>query len=143
MNAGRAAVVAIALAAIGCSDVASISAETAEVIATAHIRKVTHSKRMGAVVWGRLTITGRARKLKSADIDCFFLHVGGSDSGEPWVDSYVDIQRGDYPARDGVVDVPVYWPMKDFKAGSNDDLAKAWLEVRPRFSGSCFEFVAP
>jgi hypothetical protein len=139
MNAGRIAALVIALASSGCSDVASVSAETAEVVATARLKKVTHPK-WGDVVWARLHIAGRARKLVSADINCFFLHVGDSESEELWVDSYVDIQRGDYPARDGVVDVAVYWPMKNFHAATNGELVKARLELRPKFAGSCFEF---
>jgi len=130
----------LVLALLGCDNGdTSVSMRTPEVAATAQLRKVTHPK-WGDIVWGRLVLTGTTRKLLSADINCFYLRIRASESEELWVDSHMDIQRGDYPAKDGKVSVAVYWPMKNFKAGTDADLAQATLEFKPWISGSCFEF---
>jgi hypothetical protein len=134
------AVLVLAISA-GCSDDdPAVHLTTAEVTATARLKSVTHPK-WGDIVWANLSIKGVDKTLVAADIDCFALHIGESVSGELWVDSFVDISRGDYPARIGEVSVAVYWPMKDFAAGTDADLVQGKLVLLPKFSGaSCFKF---
>jgi len=140
----RCLTVALVLAiSVGCSDddpVAHLT--TAEVTATARLKKVSHLE-WGDIVRARLSIKGVDRTLVAADIDCFALHIGDIVSGELWVDSYMDISRGDYPARNGEVSVAVYWPMKNFATGTDADLVRAKLVLLRKFSGaSCFKFSA-
>ena len=134
-------VVLILALSAGCSnDDPVVHLTTAEVTATARLKKVKHLK-WGDIVTAHLSIKGVDRTLGAADIDCFALHIGDKVSGELWVDSYIDISRGDYPARNGEVSVAVYWPMKDFAAGTDADLVHGKLVLLPRFSGgSCFKF---
>ena len=113
--------------------------KTPEVTATAELNNVLHPA-WGDIVRGRLVITGTSGKLASADIRCFYLRIGDKHSEELRVDSYVNTARGDYPATDGKVSVDVYWPMQDFKHGTDADLAKAVLEFKPEVTGSCYKF---
>ena len=123
----------------GCNSGPTVHLQTAEVTATARLKKVTHRK-WGDAVWAELSVKGTAKMLKAADIDCFALRIGESVSQDLWVDSLMDISRGGYPACDGKVIVDVYWPMKNFAAGTNAHLPRATLELKPRLEGSCFEF---
>jgi hypothetical protein len=132
------AIVSVAIFA-GCTSGPTVHLQTAEVTASARLKKVTHRK-WGDAIWANLSIKGTTMTLESADIDCFVLRVGRSVSKDLWVDSLMDISRGDYPAYDGKVIVSVYWPMEDFSVGTNTDLPRATLELKPRLEGSCFKF---
>jgi hypothetical protein len=112
---------------------------TPEVTATAELNNVLHPE-WGDIVRGRLIITGTSKTLASADLKCFYLQIGDHSSKELWVDSYVDYARTGWPASGGKVKVDVYWPMEDFKKGTDADLARAKLEFRPSSTGSCFNF---
>ena len=113
-----------------------------EITATAKLTGIRHMK-FGDVVTGQLRVEGMSRELLSADLECFWLHVGTRTSESVWVDSFSDIQRGDYPARDGAVVVGVYWAMPDDMKLTPVDLREAMLEIRnPTLSPSCFEFTA-
>lgn len=129
----------VLLNATGCDDGAMSHATNQEVTATASRLRVRHLSR-DDLVFGNLTINGSSQTLLTADLECFSLHVGANKSDSIWVDSYVDIARGDYPARDGTVSVAVYWAMKDFKTATDADLQNATLSIDKPFLGPCFKF---
>jgi hypothetical protein len=117
----------------------TIHAANQDVTATASRLRVHHLRGFD-YVFGYLTIRGSSRTLLTADLDCFSLHVGSSNSESIWVDSLIDTLPGDYPAVDGKVSVAVYWAMKDFKAATDKDLAGTTLSIDKRYRGSCFGF---
>lgn len=117
----------------------TVHATNQDVAATASRLRVRHLS-WGDIIFGYLTIRGSSQTLLSADLECFSLHLGTNKSKSIWVDSLVDISRGDYPAEDGSVSVAVYWPMKDFKNGSDADLRTVTLSIDKPYRGSCFEF---
>jgi hypothetical protein len=139
MTSGRHLIWLAALACSGCQPGTSASVKTPEITATAELNNVLHPE-WGDIVRGRLVIAGTSRKLASADIRCFYLLIGSNRSEEIRVDSYVNTARGDYPATAGKVSVDVYWPMQNFKNGTDADLAKATLEMKPDVTGSCYKF---
>ena len=139
MKSGRQLSALAALACIGCQPGTPTSVNTPEVTTRADLNEVAHPN-WGDIVRGRLVITGTSKELVSADLTCFHLRIDGNLSKEPWVDSHVDIARGDYPATNGKVSVDVYWPMKDFKDGTDADLVDAKLEYKAKETGSCFKF---
>ena len=122
-----------------CAARTSVRFQDASISATGQLNRVSHPK-WGDVVWGKLTIEGLSRPLKSADLDCFALRIGDSVSENTYYTSIASVSTSDYPALDGKVIAPVYWPMKDFAGGTNADLARAELSLRPHANGSCFEF---
>lgn len=122
-----------------CGGGTSLFIYNSEVVATVRLGKVTHPK-WGDVVWGTLSIEGTNRPLKSANLGCFTLRIGDSTSENIYVSSIASVLTQGYPAREGKVIVPVYWAMKDFVSGTNADLARAQLAIKPTSSGSCFEF---
>jgi len=135
--------ICVGIFAFGCGDVHTIArAADEEVSATASRLRV---RTMGEfkVIFGYLTVQGRTRTLLTADLECFALQVGSSKSDSIWVDSFVDIQRGDYPAQNGKVAVAVYWAMKDFKHATEQELRNATLSIVHPFLGPCFQFEAP
>lgn len=139
MKSGRPIIWLAALACSACQPGTSTSVNTPEFTATAELNNVLHPN-WGDIVRGRLIITGTSKKLLSADLTCFHLQIGDHTSEAPWVDSLIDVLRNDYSANGGTVRVDVYWPVKDFKYGTDADLAGAKLEYKPRESGSCFKF---
>jgi hypothetical protein len=135
-----AAFLALLIAATGCDQGGTtVHAANRDVAASVSRLRVRHLN-WGDIVFGYLTIRGSAHTLISADLECFSLHVGSIKSESVWVDSLVDISRGDYPAQNGTVSVAVYWAMKDFKAASDADLRNATLSIDKPYRGSCFEF---
>jgi len=114
-------------------------AENDEVTATVSRLRVRHLD-WGDIVLGHLKIRGIKQKIVSADLECFALQVGAFKSKEIWVDSYMSIAQWDYPARGDTVYVDVYWPMKDFKAGTDEDLRKVTLSIIKKPSSPCFKW---
>lgn len=92
------------------------------------------------VIFGYLTVRGTSQTLLTADLECFALEVGSSKSDSIWVDSFIDTLRGDYPAHHGKVGVAVYWPMKDFKGATAQELSNATLSIIHPFLSPCFQF---
>jgi hypothetical protein len=124
----------------GCGSGTSVYTANNEVSVTASITGIRRTK-YGDTVAGFLKIEGNKRKLVSADLECFWLHVGATKSESIWVDTYIDTLRGDYPARDGVVTVGVYWAMPDDARLTAADLREAKLTIKnPFLTPSCFEF---
>jgi hypothetical protein len=139
MKSGRLIIWLAALVCSGCQPGVSASVKTPEITATAELNNVLHPE-WGDIVRGRLVISGTSRQLASADIRCFYLRIGDKLSEELRVDSYVNTARGDYPATDGKVNVDVYWPIHNFRDGTDADLAKATLELKPEVTGACYKF---
>jgi len=121
------------------ADQPAVHAADQGVTATASRLHVRHFNGVDMIA-GQLTVRGNSQTLLTADLECFWLSVGANKSSSVWVDSFVDIQRGDYPAQNGTVSVGVYWAMKKFEQGTNADLKNLTLSIKHPFSASCFNF---
>ena len=112
-----------------------------EVTVSAVLTDIRHTK-SGETVTATLRIHGTTGKLVAANLECFVLHVGQRKSQSIWVDSFMDVQRGDYPARKGMVAVDVYWAMPDDVKVTAADLRDAKLAIENPFLSPCFKFAA-
>ena len=131
---------AVAVLATGCGSGTSVFTMNNEVSAIARLTGVRHTQH-GDMITGVLKIEGSGRKLVSADLECFWLHIGARKSQSIWVDQFIDVQRGDYPASNGVVNVGVYWAMPDDMKLTEADFRDANMTIEnPFLSPSCFEF---
>jgi hypothetical protein len=109
-----------------------------EVTATVSNMRVRHRK-WGDIVRADLTVRGTSRTLLTANIECFALQVGSARSDSTWIDSWIDVNPFDYPAKEGNLSVPVYWAMEGFKTATDADLSVATLLIRNKTLKPCFE----
>ncbi|MEW9573837.1 hypothetical protein ABQJ54_18960 [Rhodanobacter sp. Si-c] len=91
-------------------------------------------------VHAELTIYNKSKKLKSANLNCLALTVGGVVSDEIDVDSIASVLSDPYPAdANGQIKVPVYWVFSAGKVRDIQGLPDAKLSVKSG-AASCFRY---
>jgi len=83
------------------------------------LREVKQAANGTALVYGTLTITGRNKRLQSANLDCFGLKSITSHSERIYVDSVAHILTNGYMAKNNKISVNVYWLFRN-RMQSND-----------------------
>lgn len=74
-----------------------------------NINHVDNKNKSTHFVYGKLNISS-PKKISSVDIDCFQLkYAGGGVSNSVYVDRVSHVLKREFPATNGVVNVPVYW----------------------------------